>query len=316
MPYYIKTILKNFLTAFHTFGKYNVEQNIIQELKFLKDKHYQLQKDFIELYFSIYSKEASKYTSELQFLKNCSSAETFPYTPSFFKSNPKYGFDPSEKLPFIIHKGKKLFFPKNFSKVEIFRIYDSYINKEHILEKGDIGKAPHQYQSPEFQISNNDVLLDIGCAEAILALDNIDIIKKAYLFEADKIWEDPLKATFREYQNKVIIISKRVSDKNNQNETLLSNIINDYQSNFFVKMDIEGAEEDVLKANLDFFHKARNVKAAICTYHKPQHEKNLQQILEANGFSTSFSDGFMLPFEFSDFIPPFFRKGVIRAEKK
>lgn len=316
MIFYIKTIIKNFLSALHIAGKYNMEQNVIQELNDLKKKYNQIQKDFVDLYYQIHTVEAKKFSDELDFLKKHSTAMVFPYERTKQETASPCGYDSQEKLPFVLHKEKKLYFPNNISPQEAFHAYDNYINNEHILEKNYIGKAPHQYQTLDFQINQGDILLDIGCAEALLTLDNIEKIKKAYLFESDESWIKPLKATFRNYQDKVVIINKLVSNKNNKKETLLSNIIKERNDSFFVKMDIEGAEEDVLLANLDFFNSVNEIKAAICTYHKHQHEHSIKKILEENGFKTFFSEGFMLPYEFPNFIPPFFRKGLIRATKK
>jgi 16S rRNA A1518/A1519 N6-dimethyltransferase RsmA/KsgA/DIM1 with predicted DNA glycosylase/AP lyase activity len=64
------------------------------------------------------------------------------------------------------------------------------------LGGGYMEKMPHQYQTSYFQVKKNDILLDVGCAEALFSLDVIDKVKKVILFESDSVWFDPLKATF------------------------------------------------------------------------------------------------------------------------
>ena len=46
------------------------------------------------------------------------------------------------------------------------------------------------------RIDENDVLVDVGCAEALLSLDVIEKLKKVYLVESNKMWLYGVKATF------------------------------------------------------------------------------------------------------------------------
>jgi len=163
------------------------------------------------------------------------------------------------------------------------------------------------------KISTGDILLDIGSAEGLLALDTIETTKRVFLFESDAMWIAPLEATFEPYKEKVSIINKYVSDSNSATTTTLSNAIQGFKDEtFFVKMDIEGAEEFVIKENSDFFTK-NQIKIACCTYHKKDHYQSISTILEKWGYMTHPSDGYILCFMYNDFMPPFFRRGVIRA---
>lgn len=107
-----------------------------------------------------------------------------------------YGFDKEQKLPFVTHDGKKLFFPENWEKSRVVFAYADYINSESLTGKGIKERSPHQYQSDGFKVEDGDVLVDVGCAEALFALDVIDRVSKVYLIENDKQWFKPLEQTF------------------------------------------------------------------------------------------------------------------------
>src|SRR5690606_30541039 len=99
----------------------------------------------------------------------------------------------------------------------------------------------------DFQITQGDVLADIGSAEGIFTLMNIELLEKAYLFEQDEQWIEALEATFAPWKEKVIIIPKYVSDRKSEKEIRLDQYFQNttLQPNFF-KIDVEGAEEKVL----------------------------------------------------------------------
>ena len=66
----------------------------------------------------------------------------------------------------------------------------------------------------DFNLNDSDVLADFGAAEGNFTLAVIDRIKKAYLFEYDPEWIEALRLTFKPWQDKVEIVPKFVSDKN------------------------------------------------------------------------------------------------------
>lgn len=215
-------------------------------------------------------------------------------------------------LFYVLHNGKsKLFFPLETAGA----MYDCLVNVEGLLGTGTLAKSPHCYQDKDFKVEEGDVLLDVGCAEAIFALDNIEKVAKAYLFESESIWRKPLRLTFAPYSDKTIIINKFVADKTTRKSIRLADAVSGDMANdsrFFVKMDIEGWERTVIKGNADFFKNAK-VKLSCCVYHRQDDAKVIAAMLKDLGYRTRFSDGWMLP-TMNGIHYPYFRHGVIYAQ--
>ena len=308
---YLKRVIINFLNNFHLLGKFDLQNDYLCKFSQLD----QLRNSLIDLYFKTNPTESSLYLDELNYLKSMNYQDMFPYKQikALNSDSVIAQIDNHYRMPYVLHNGKKLFFPAYWSLKEVSEKYKYYIERENLLGGGFTSKAPHQYQSEQFKIESEDILLDIGCAEGLIALDSIDKLKKAYLYEADPLWSSPLRATFAPYKDKVVIINKWVGDKDDSmSVTLNSSVKEDSKEHFFVKMDIEGAEELVIKGNSDFFLN-RQINAACCTYHKYEHYANLKDLFEKWGYSVSSSDGYMLCFMDNVFLPPYFRKGIIRA---
>ncbi len=215
-------------------------------------------------------------------------------------------------LYYVLHNGKaKLFFTKG-SRCEG---YEGLVNREGLLGTGVLAKSPHCYQDAEFKVEKGDVLLDVGCAEAIFALDNVEKVSKAYLFESASEWSKPLRMTFAPYADKVVTINKLVTDKTTKKTTRLMDAVKDdvsVESHFFVKMDIEGWERTVIEGNADFFKSAK-VKLSCCVYHRQDDAQVIEKMLRDMGYKTRFSDGWMLP-TMNGVHYPYFRHGVIYAQ--
>ncbi|MDR2097290.1 MAG: hypothetical protein LBP37_02080 [Spirochaetaceae bacterium] len=62
---------------------------------------------------------------------------------------------------------------------------------------------------------------------------------------------------------------------------------------------------------------AKDLRLSLCTYHRQNDALELETILKKHGFSTSYSDGYML-FIYGDepLKEPYLRRGLIRAQKK
>lgn len=303
---YVFIVLRNFLRNIHFLGRVNIEEYTekIASFKALK-MHFD----------SFFSEEKNRipYIKELTYLSDKDEFESIPY-PAIRKTNVRVLFEKKSKLPYVRHENKKLYFPRQYKSDMIEKIYCSYMDKENITGTKFEGIAPHQYQMDDFCVENGDVLLDIGCAEGLLALDVVDKVKKVYLFESDPVWMEPLKATFEPYGDKVIFVHKMVSNKDSETETTLDSCVHENDGvTFFVKMDIEGGEESVVKGNVDFFKK-KKTKIACCTYHCKNHYESISKIFELIGYKVSSSDGYMLCFMDKNITPPFFRKGLIRAK--
>lgn len=317
---YLGKVFSNFLSNIHSLGKHRLEEDAFKTINKTFDiinneiSLNQIRKMFIEFYFEINKEVASEYSLELKYLRKQSDIPMIPYEQNKTIDGTIYAeYDSQEGLPFVLHRNKRLYFPKHWTLQDAKKQYRYFIERENLLGGNFTTKAPHQYQSDTFRIEAGDILLDIGSAEGLVALDSIESTKKTILYESDPIWFAPLKATFKPYMDKVEIINKLVGDKDGETSITLTSSLREFRNDvFFVKMDIEGAEELVIKGNADFF-KTNKIKAACCTYHNVLHYKNLKETFESWGYTTSSSDGYILCFMDKVFSPPYFRKGLIRA---
>ncbi|MBM3920263.1 MAG: FkbM family methyltransferase [Sphingomonadales bacterium] len=195
-------------------------------------------------------------------------------------------YDEHKKLHYCLHNGRKLYFTSAFTNDRIERLYKSLITEQD-------SRSAHRYID-DYDKLNNYTLLDVGSAEGIFTLDNIDRIKHAYLFEAEPYWIDALKATFEPWKEKITIVEKYVGDKTEDNFITLDDYLKDKEiDRLFLKMDIEGAELAALNGATNTLKKQPVMRTAICTYHRPGDPEKFDQILTENGFATSFSDGFL-----------------------
>ena len=318
---HIPIIFKNFFSNIRSLFKYNLEEDAIRKLEKeidpLRQNKYASKKNLIELFFSQNPSELITYQEEMLFLKEFGIVDAFPYKQIKKLDQVNCGFDSEKKLPFVVHREKKLYFPLDWSIARMEKNYRNYIERENLLGGKYTKKAPHQYTTPSFQVERNDILVDVGCAEALFSLDSIEQVKHVYLFECDEKWIAPLEATFSNYKNKVTIIMKNIGDENSEQSTTLQSFFNDFRNeSFFIKMDIEGSEEKAIVSSLDFLTSKNNFKLACCTYHRANHAQTISQKLTEIGYDVHFSEGYMLYFEDDNQIPPYFRKGLIRASFK
>lgn len=241
----------------------------------------------------------------------------YPYRALSAPSEVKSGYDREMRLPFVMHRDKKLFFPKSYSEAKCRQSYYSLTQSDCILGGKYMEKQPHQYQSETFKIEKGDVLADVGCAEALLTLDKIDDVERAYLFEGDSKWMPALQATFRDYMDKVVIINKFVANKDSNSTITLKTALKDVSDKkVFIKMDIEGAEVEVLKDSKGFLSSSQNIRLACCTYHHQADADLMVALYDEMGYQHEFSEGYMYFKAYdSRFLFPYFRHCVLRGWK-
>lgn len=250
------------------------------------------------------------YEEEIKYIENSSDMVIFPYP--MFGTIPEVasGYDADQKLPFAVHKGQRLYYRKRTKNAK--DLYCSGAFGEGLLGTGCMTKSPHSYVDKDHFVEEGDVVLDIGCAEALFALDSIDKASRVYLFECEKSWRKPLRATFDKFGSRVVFVEKIVSDKTAGNCITLEDALKEpSDARFFMKMDIEGWEQSVLKSS-ERFLKSHRVKLSCCTYHRQDDAEIISNMLKQFGFTVRFSDGYMLPCVNGSSYP-YFRKGMIYA---
>ena len=273
------------------------------------------------LILSLPSEIKERYAEEIDYIESMPldglGAMLFPYKEQKVGKSLECFVTGKEKgLPFVLHGDHlKLYFPKHTPLSDVVNEYRALVEREGLLGAGILGKSPHCYQDGNFKVEQGDILLDVGCAEAVFALDNIEKVAKAYLFESLPEWQKPLQHTFSPYADKVVFVPKLVSDRTTGNAiTLMDAVKNDRfdGAQYFVKMDIEGWERTVVKGNADFFTSAK-VKLSCCVYHRQDDAQVIDTMLKGMGYKTRFSDGYMLP-TVNGIHYPYFRHGVIYAQ--
>jgi hypothetical protein len=258
------------------------------------------------------------FTEELQYLTKLGHVCVFPYVQTKTLADVAYGYDALKQLPYVVHDNtKKIYFPRGWEPEQAKQTYLNYIQVENLLGGDYTAKSPHKYQSDTIFVKEGDVVIDVGAAEALFALNVVDKAEKVIIIESEPVWIEPLRATFEPYMNKVELIHKRVSDRDSGQEITLMSCLKSINPNrLFIKMDIEGYETTLIENNQDLFSADIDINVVCCTYHKPDDAATLKAYFDGWGYDTEFSDGCMLFYWDELMAPPFFRKGVLRASKQ
>ena len=217
-------------------------------------------------------------------------------------------YDDFKKLKYVNFKNNKpIYFKKKWSKSRIQKALNLlYIEQDE--------NSPHKYLTKKFNVDKETIVADIGCAEANFSLDIIDKVKHIYLFETNNVWSEPLKATFETYKEKVTIVNKKFSNKDSNTTINGAKFLKEKGINF-LKIDVDGYEEEVM-SNLDSMIKdAKKMKIALCTYHSNSDFEKYSSILKEYGYKISHSNGYMIFYWDKNLDKPYLRRGVLRAEK-
>jgi hypothetical protein len=217
------------------------------------------------------------------------------------------GTDPHTGLPYVMHRDKKLYFVKKPTRKSLTSFYLGLLQEQR-------PDSPHAYVTDDFDIKEGDVLYDIGSAEGIFALSNIEKVSHVVLFEGDKAWIDALQLTFEPWKEKVTIVPKYVSDVNDDQCITIDAFIEEYGDRLspdFIKIDVEGAEVNVLSGMTGCIRR-KKLKIAATTYHHQDDYANVSSFLARHNFVQKPSKGVTL-IRLGKYEAPYFRKALIRA---
>ena len=204
-------------------------------------------------------------------------------------------------LPYIIHNGKRLYFKRNLENP----VEDTY--RSLLIEQDE--RSAHRYVRSNEELMGK-ILLDVGAAEGIFALDVIDYVDHVYLFECDQEWIEALQATFMPWRDKVTIVQKYVSDKDDESNVTLDKFFVQKESvdNLFIKMDIEGYERFALRGSVNVLKRSKGVSGSICIYHLQDDQLLIGSFLSDLGMINEVVDGYL-------YIDGEMRSGIIRFHK-
>lgn len=258
------------------------------------------------------------YENEISFLKKHGSLELYPYE-FIYKYNEDdviVHYDDQSDLKYVIHNGKKLFFPPR-SDESVRHEYNQLIMKQD-------PESPHTYFSENCSFNKGDIFVDVGAAEGIISLDIIEKASEVYLIECSESWIRALNSTFSEYKDKIHIIPKYAGRVDTDNSITLDTLLAQYKDkNIFIKMDVEGMELDILKGAVNTLL-VNNCKLSCTTYHSHDAELELSTFFDNVGYNHAPSDRYMLFFygkmtldngKYEHIKAPYFRRALVRAWK-
>ncbi|WP_196590720.1 FkbM family methyltransferase [Pectinatus frisingensis] len=210
--------------------------------------------------------------------------------------------------PYTDFEDKKMYFPKNYKFIQ--KNGKEWV-RNLLYEQGD--GSPHLYLRNEEEIPNGAVIVDAGTCEGNFALRFIERARKIYLIESDPVWMTALKKTFEPYSKKVIFCNKFLSRFESSETVTLDGLVKEKID--FLKMDIEGEEINALLGGR-YLLRESDVHCSICSYHRNHDDENIQFILNALGYQTSTSQGYMF-FVYDPYIASTmdFRRGIVYATK-
>ena len=261
-------------------------------------------------YQSISSESYTKEQQEaVDFVVN-NGVKIFPYhfTDKYNTDSIEVFTDSSVGLKYVLQDGKKLYFKRRWSEARIKKSF-------HDLSLEQDLQSPHRYLTDIFNLNENDVLADFGAAEGNFSLAVIEKVKKIYLFESDNEWIEALQNTFAPWIDKVEIVPKFVSDKNDQKNCSGDVFFKDREISF-MKIDVDGGERPLLKGFSQLIRDRKQMKIALCTYHQHDDESEFTALLTKNGFNVHPSNGYMIFYYDKKLKAPYLRRALIRAEKK
>jgi hypothetical protein len=216
-------------------------------------------------------------------------------------------FDKTDKMRYVMHENKRLYFPNYLYFEEI----QTYYNNLCIEQDKD---SPHRYESDGFIVQAGEIIADVGAAEGIWALNNAEKAGKIYLFECNREWIKALHKTFNPWKEKVVIVDKYVSNNNNKKYVTLDDFFDNKRIDI-IKADIEGMEVKLLEGSKSVLANNDNLKLLLCAYHGKNDGVEIKSILEKNGFRTEYSKGYMIIYFDKLLEEPYIRRGLVRAMK-
>lgn len=218
-------------------------------------------------------------------------------------------YDENCGMYYCIYRGKKMYFKKSLDTASTVVNYYRSI----LVEQDE--DSPHRYIDKEFKVHFGDIVIDAGVAEGNFALEIIDRVSKIYLIEIDEEWIEALKETFKDYQDKVVIIPQYLTSMDDGIYATLDSLIQ--ESVNFIKMDLEGNEWDALLGAEKLIKKSKNLQCAICSYHTEYDETLIKAVLEQYGLLCGVTQSYMwFPSCGRDGrISTKLRRGVVRGRK-
>ncbi len=229
---------------------------------------------------------------------------SYDFTEEYHALPVQVEWDGSCGMRYIPYRGRKMFFPRAWDENRIASYYRSLV-----MEQDE--RSPHCYVKASYVVEAGDIVVDAGAAEGIFTLDCVDRADKVYLIEADSAWVEALEQTFREDRDKVQIIYGFLDRFHEGSHVSLDGLFETEEIGY-IKMDIEGAEKAALEGASRVLERCGNIKCAICSYHCREDEESIRHTLNAYGFTTDTSWGYMCPnWTLEAYLEAELRRGIV-----
>lgn len=218
----------------------------------------------------------------------------------------------------VMHHGEKLFFEKSSYEKGVAIAYMKLCREQDV-------DSPHRYIE-DYRVLKDCYVVEAGAAEASFSLDAIiNDCKKVYICECNQGWIDSLNRTFSQYGNRAQVIKKYVSSIDSEDTITIDSIFQKAAENdgfsfkkdkIFIKMDIEGMEEEGIKGMQYVLKHAQHISLSICAYHNQDDEKIIRSYFPEDKWIIETSKSYILfPYDKKQ-KKPYFRRGVLRIKKR
>jgi hypothetical protein len=288
-----------------------IKQQIIDTFPKMKgiieNKNFFYREIILTRYKNVHDSEIKEVLEYIQ--RNDIQIFNYDFVDKYRKMDVDVQYNPKCKMFYVYHQKKKLYFAQYLDTEE--KVRDYYLGL--LIEQDE--KSPHRYLTSDFNINEGDVVVDVGVAEGNFSLEIIERASKIYMIEAEHVWADALKETFKEYQEKVIIVKKYITSINKGKYATLDELIDEPIN--FIKMDIEGNEWDGLLGAERLFKCSKRLKCAICAYHSNFDEILIKNLLKKYNVKCSTTSGYMWwPFlNNRDYMSTRLCRGIVRGIK-
>ena len=212
--------------------------------------------------------------------------------------------DESTGLWYVMVNNNRVFFPRKATPA----------NVQQAVAIGQLEqdpRSPHRYVGDGFNVDSGDVGVFIGAYDGLFCLSLIDRLSKAYLFEPNTDWHEPLHATFAPWGDKVEVVPLAVGSRNGGGQVSLDHFFRDRTSPNYIQVDVDGLEQDVLNGARNLLRNSSKLRLSLCTYHKRLDFPQFASQLGTLGYAIKHSPGFF----FIGVREPYFRRGVLYASR-
>ena len=200
-------------------------------------------------------------------------------------------YDASCDMFYVMIDGKPLYYPQEFSDEQVLERY------RKLCEEQDRESA-HCYRNGNLQIPDGAVIMDAGAAEGYFALTVIEHAGRVYLTDRDERWNAAWQKTFAPYRDKVVFLHGVLGGSEAGCDVMTIDDIIGTGRLDFLKVDVGGAEQEVLLGAQKVLGNAAAMRCVVAAYHTHESEAQIADILRENGFQTDRADGYFLHMDY------------------